>query len=107
MFALWILRRPSLPVSIPPRREQYSLNEWSVNGLWLTFYRFNRTLFRLRGQAMGAEHKGKGVHVALGPMMNMGYAVFFSFLLVSKTSETKWSLQPYCARWEELGGFRC
>ena len=22
---------------------------------------------------MGREHKGKGVHVALGPMMNMGY----------------------------------
>ncbi|KAJ3476612.1 hypothetical protein NLI96_g11043 [Meripilus lineatus] len=33
---------------------------------------FNRTLIRLRGEFMGAEHKGKGVHVALGPMMNMG-----------------------------------
>ena len=40
--------------------------------------RFNRTLFRLRGQAIGAEHKGKGVHVALGPMMNMGYVSFSS-----------------------------
>ena len=38
--------------------------------------RFNRTLFRLRGQAIGVEHKGKGVHVALGPMMNMGYVSF-------------------------------
>ncbi len=33
---------------------------------------WNRTLLRQRGQAMGAEFKGKGVHVALGPMMNMG-----------------------------------
>lgn len=29
--------------------------------------RFNRTLMRQRGVAMGAEFKGKGVHVALGP----------------------------------------
>ncbi|KAI0753721.1 glycoside hydrolase superfamily [Fomes fomentarius] len=33
---------------------------------------WNRTLLRQRGQAMGAEFKGKGVHIALGPMMNMG-----------------------------------
>ena len=33
---------------------------------------FNRTLMRERGAAMGAEFKGKGVHIALGPMMNMG-----------------------------------
>ena len=33
---------------------------------------WNRTLLRERGVAMGAEFKGKGVHVALGPMMNMG-----------------------------------
>ncbi|KAH9916602.1 glycoside hydrolase superfamily [Epithele typhae] len=33
---------------------------------------WNRTLIRERGLAMGAEFKGKGVHVALGPMMNMG-----------------------------------
>ncbi|KAI0742388.1 glycosyl hydrolase family 3 N terminal domain-containing protein [Daedaleopsis nitida] len=33
---------------------------------------WNRKLMRMRGQAMGAEFKGKGVHVALGPMMNMG-----------------------------------
>ncbi|KAH8093142.1 glycoside hydrolase superfamily [Cristinia sonorae] len=33
---------------------------------------FNRTMMRIRGEFMGAEHKGKGVHVALGPMMNMG-----------------------------------
>lgn len=26
---------------------------------------------RQRGAAMGAEFKGKGVHVALGPMMNL------------------------------------
>lgn len=25
----------------------------------------------LRGSAMGAEFRGKGVHVALGPMMNL------------------------------------
>ncbi|KAI0762813.1 beta-glucosidase [Fomes fomentarius] len=32
---------------------------------------FNRTLIRQRGTAMGAEFKGKGIHVALGPMMNL------------------------------------
>ncbi|TBU49701.1 beta-glucosidase [Dichomitus squalens] len=32
---------------------------------------FNRTLMRQRGAAMGAEFKGKGAHVALGPMMNL------------------------------------
>ncbi|KAI9057104.1 glycoside hydrolase family 3 protein [Trametes sanguinea] len=32
---------------------------------------FNRTLIRARGAAMGAEFRGKGIHVALGPMMNM------------------------------------
>lgn len=33
---------------------------------------FNRTMMRLRGQQMGEEFRGKGVNVALGPMMNMG-----------------------------------
>ncbi len=30
---------------------------------------FNRTLMRQRGEALGAEFRGKGVNVALGPMM--------------------------------------
>lgn len=33
---------------------------------------WNRQLIRTRGLFMGMEHKGKGVNVALGPMMNMG-----------------------------------
>ena len=33
---------------------------------------WNRTLLRARAAAMGAEFRGKGVHVALGPMVNMG-----------------------------------
>ncbi|KAI0034487.1 beta-glucosidase [Vararia minispora EC-137] len=33
---------------------------------------WKRSLFRSRGLAMGQEHKGKGVNVALGPMMNLG-----------------------------------
>ena len=33
---------------------------------------WQRDLIRRRGVAMGQEHKGKGVHVALGPMMNLG-----------------------------------
>ena len=33
---------------------------------------FNRRLIRLRGLYMGREHVGKGVNIALGPMMNMG-----------------------------------
>ncbi|KAE9403455.1 family 3 glycoside hydrolase [Gymnopus androsaceus JB14] len=32
---------------------------------------FNRSLIRTRGLFMGTEFKGKGVNVALGPMMNM------------------------------------
>lgn len=35
---------------------------------------FNRTMMRLRGYEMGQEFRGKGVNVALGPMMNMGCA---------------------------------
>ncbi|KAI0034488.1 glycoside hydrolase superfamily [Vararia minispora EC-137] len=33
---------------------------------------FKRSLIRARGLAMGQEHVGKGVNVALGPMMNLG-----------------------------------
>jgi len=33
---------------------------------------FNRRLIRERGVGIGQEHLGKGVHVALGPMMNLG-----------------------------------
>ncbi|KAI5120132.1 hypothetical protein M0805_001900 [Coniferiporia weirii] len=33
---------------------------------------FQRSLIRQRGIAMGQEHKGKGVNIALGPMMNLG-----------------------------------
>ena len=33
---------------------------------------WNRGLMRQRGLFMGQEHKGKGVNVQLGPMMNMG-----------------------------------
>ncbi|KAI0335394.1 beta-glucosidase [Cubamyces sp. BRFM 1775] len=32
---------------------------------------FNRTLIRARGAAMGAEFRGKGINVALGPMMQV------------------------------------
>ncbi|KAK1224287.1 hypothetical protein PQX77_012826 [Marasmius sp. AFHP31] len=32
---------------------------------------WNRELIRARGLAMGREHAGKGVNIALGPMMNM------------------------------------
>lgn len=39
----------------------------------MTRYSWNRTLLRTRGLFMGREYKGKGVNVALGPMMNMGY----------------------------------
>ena len=33
---------------------------------------FNRELIRRRGLFMGQEHAGKGVNIALGPMMNLG-----------------------------------
>ncbi|KAG9128108.1 hypothetical protein FRC07_004724 [Ceratobasidium sp. 392] len=35
---------------------------------------FNRDLIQQRGAALGAEFKGKGVHVALGPAMNIARA---------------------------------
>ena len=34
--------------------------------------RWKRSLLRARGIAMGKEHVGKGVNIALGPMMNIG-----------------------------------
>ena len=37
--------------------------------------RWKRSLLRARGVAMGEEHVGKGVNIALGPMMNMGRVV--------------------------------
>ncbi|KAG8806565.1 hypothetical protein FRC19_007199, partial [Serendipita sp. 401] len=36
---------------------------------------FDREMMRLRGVAMGKEFRGKGVHIALGPMMNMARVV--------------------------------
>lgn len=33
---------------------------------------WNRGLMRQRGLFMGQEHRGKGVNIQLGPMMNMG-----------------------------------
>ena len=36
------------------------------------FFSFNRRLIRQRGLYMGREHAGKGINIALGPMMNMG-----------------------------------
>ncbi|CAE6473864.1 unnamed protein product, partial [Rhizoctonia solani] len=33
---------------------------------------WDRDMIRRRGEAMGREFKAKGVHVALGPMMNLG-----------------------------------
>ena len=38
----------------------------------LVKYRWKRSLIRARGVAMGEEHVGKEVNIALGPMMNMG-----------------------------------
>lgn len=34
--------------------------------------RWQRSLFRARGVAMGQEHRGKGVNIALTPMVNLG-----------------------------------
>ncbi|KAF8496223.1 glycosyl hydrolase family 3 N terminal domain-containing protein [Russula emetica] len=36
---------------------------------------WKRSLLRARGVAMGKEHVGKGVNIALGPMMNIGRRV--------------------------------
>lgn len=35
-------------------------------------HRFDKDLIYARGYALGQEFRGKGVHVALGPMTNMG-----------------------------------
>ncbi|KAG1848684.1 glycoside hydrolase, partial [Suillus subluteus] len=36
------------------------------------YHSWNHPLMRARGLALGQEFKGKGVNIALGPMMNMG-----------------------------------
>lgn len=38
----------------------------------LADYSFDKNMMYQRGAAMGAEFRGKGVNVALGPMTNMG-----------------------------------
>ena len=40
-----------------------------------SYLSFNRTLMRTRGLNIGEEFKGKGAHVALGPLMNLGYGL--------------------------------
>ena len=35
---------------------------------------FDRTLMRSRGAAMGAEFRGKGIHVALGPGRSLNHS---------------------------------
>ena len=52
----------------PPRKPQHGLRgcQFVDNAICV---RWNRTLMRQRGEAMGAEFRGKGVHVALAPMM--------------------------------------
>lgn len=42
---------------------------------------------------MGREHKGKGVNVALGPMMNMGYEEHSFPIMRTLTTMS----QPYCS----------
>ena len=42
---------------------------WSCS---VTATTFNRRLIHVRGVGMSQEHLGKGVHFALGPMMNLG-----------------------------------
>jgi beta-glucosidase-like glycosyl hydrolase len=49
---------------------------------------WNRTLIRTRGVFMGREHKGKGVNVALGPMMNMGCVLFILFQSHGEVADT-------------------
>jgi hypothetical protein len=38
-------------------------------------------LIQARGKAMGQEHRGKGVNVALGPMTNLGALHFLPFAI--------------------------
>ena len=51
------------------QQRPYTVSLYQLQALLKARCRFNRTLMRQRGEAMGAEFKGKGVHVALGPMM--------------------------------------
>ena len=53
------------------RLQRTSPLQWHRSNLTL-FQRWSRSLIRARGLAMGQEHVGKGVNVALGPMMNLG-----------------------------------
>jgi beta-glucosidase-like glycosyl hydrolase len=53
---------------------------WLLTGLFIPFFsqaewdnrRWKRSLLRARGGVMGKEDFGKGVIIALGPMMNIG-----------------------------------
>ena len=49
-----------------------SYSSHSTSKLISPSLRWNRDLIRRRGVYMGREHVGKGVNVALGPMMNLG-----------------------------------
>ena len=67
-FASQITLQHSQRALMQQRRVSYSSQSRSK----LIPPRFNRELIRRRGLFMGQEHAGKGVNVALGPMMNLG-----------------------------------
>lgn len=68
---------------------------------------WQRSLIRKRGIAMGKEHKGKGVNVALGPMMNLGrvaqvYSLLLDLCMARVLLTLRFSLS--LEGWTELGG---
>ncbi|TFY82692.1 hypothetical protein EWM64_g1318 [Hericium alpestre] len=65
---------------------------------------FNRTLMRQRGEALGAEFRGKGVHVALGPDMraNQPHLLFAFADIIPHRNMMR---APAAGRnWEGFGG---
>ena len=72
VFASPILPQFSLLPSMPhPRKYSKIIVIFVLQANW-DYRRWKRSLLRARGVAMGEEHVGKGVNIALGPMMNMG-----------------------------------
>ncbi|KAH0833832.1 family 3 glycoside hydrolase [Lanmaoa asiatica] len=72
---------PGLCLEDSPLGVRYAADVTSFPAGITTASTWNRALMRTRGLYMGQEFKGKGAHIALGPMMNMGREAAFETIL--------------------------
>jgi len=73
-MAIWVFVVLILPLFFPLGSTRCNVRSYTVSSA-LPFhfiFRLKRPFLRARGAAVGEEHVGKGEHVALGPMMNIG-----------------------------------